>query len=369
MLQKRLQEIDLAIILEEHRLWLKSEGKEGNQANLRSADLTRANFSKIDLSHADLHEARLREANLRDANLSHADMYGVNLRWADLTNADLSHAFLIVNAKLSNANLDHVNLSYAKLSYADLSESNLSNAKLNHAKLSHANLSKAILKDADLCEVSLYEANLSEANLSRANLMGADLTGAKLYGITREDWSIKNIKCDFVYWDQEGEKRTPEDRNFEPGEFEKKYTHQETIRHIVLNLMMSEISFYAGLMIQWRVNQGQPDSPVKFKGQELISDDMTRLTFMDYSSGGERGKRTQDKMDAISENINTYIRIGGLRSEKASQSSDVTTLVPGLYMGPLPIVASGKGVEHMLIERYNHLPTIMKNLVVAIQSA
>ena len=61
------QELDK--IIDNHKLWLQSDGEKGERANLSYADLRSA-----DLSYADL-----RSANLSYANLSYAD-----LRYADL---------------------------------------------------------------------------------------------------------------------------------------------------------------------------------------------------------------------------------------------------------------------------------------------
>ena len=66
-------------ILDNHKLWLKTNGTEGERANLRDADLSSANLSDADLRSANLSSANLHYANLRSANLSDAD-----LRYADL---------------------------------------------------------------------------------------------------------------------------------------------------------------------------------------------------------------------------------------------------------------------------------------------
>ena len=60
--------------LEEHKIWLDTDGEEG----------TLADFSSNALRRADLYEANLRKANLR-----RADLYGANLRRADLDGANL----------------------------------------------------------------------------------------------------------------------------------------------------------------------------------------------------------------------------------------------------------------------------------------
>ena len=114
--------LDLPAILEQHRLWLRSDG--GSRAILTGANLSRANLSGANLSGANLNQANLSRANLSGANLS-----GANLNQANLSGADLS-----------GANLSLAILSGANLSWADLSGANLSQASLSGAKLSGAYL-------------------------------------------------------------------------------------------------------------------------------------------------------------------------------------------------------------------------------------
>ncbi len=65
---------ELQEILEAHRKWVESEGKEGERA--------------------DLFEANLQEADLDGANLQGAFLVGAKLQQATLYNADLQGAFL-----------------------------------------------------------------------------------------------------------------------------------------------------------------------------------------------------------------------------------------------------------------------------------
>ena len=51
------QELDK--IIDNHKLWLSSNGEKGERANLRSADLSSADLSYADLSSADLSSADL----------------------------------------------------------------------------------------------------------------------------------------------------------------------------------------------------------------------------------------------------------------------------------------------------------------------
>jgi len=84
---------ELDKILDDHKLWLSSDGEKGKRADLRYADL-----SSADLSYADLSSADLRYANLRSADLSYADLSSANLSSADLRYADLRYADLDFSA-------------------------------------------------------------------------------------------------------------------------------------------------------------------------------------------------------------------------------------------------------------------------------
>ena len=76
-------------ILEQHRLWIETNGMQGTSANLINADLTGAT-----LTGANLEFARLHGANLNRANIGAANLHGANLRGANLTGADLEFASL-----------------------------------------------------------------------------------------------------------------------------------------------------------------------------------------------------------------------------------------------------------------------------------
>lgn len=87
-----MTQIELNKILEEHKKWLETDGKEGKRANLRSADLSFADLRGADLSFADLRSADLRGADLRGADLRNADLRGANLSYANLSDANLDYS-------------------------------------------------------------------------------------------------------------------------------------------------------------------------------------------------------------------------------------------------------------------------------------
>ena len=120
---------ELKEILDQHRLWIQSNGAEGQRANLGYADFTGANLIGANLMNASLSGADLRYANLSGADLGGANLEGANLWGADLNGASL-HSANLVNANLTRANLTGANLTGANLTGADLDSANLTNAIL-----------------------------------------------------------------------------------------------------------------------------------------------------------------------------------------------------------------------------------------------
>jgi uncharacterized protein YjbI with pentapeptide repeats len=215
-------------------------------ADLRKAHLRPADLIGADLRGANLHGADLIEADLRGANLSHADLRRAKLSEANLIKVDLIEADLVW-ADLREADLRGADLRWADLRWADLHGANLIKADLSGADLRWAKLIKADLRWADLRVANLIKADFSEADLREADLRygqlpvcsltKANLTGAKLYATWRHDWIIKDVECSYVFWDVDGEIRSPEDRDLAPGEFEQLYRTLPTIEYIFQNGM------------------------------------------------------------------------------------------------------------------------------------
>ena len=75
-----MRQSELKAILKDHKLWIQSNGKQGQRAYLVGADLHGA-----DLWRATLQHANLKHANLKHANLQHAK-FTTNfkkVRWFD----------------------------------------------------------------------------------------------------------------------------------------------------------------------------------------------------------------------------------------------------------------------------------------------
>ena len=115
--------LEFAEVLDQHRRWVESGGKDGTQGHFAGADLT-----GVDLTAANLQEAELQKANLRGAELSM-----VNLRNANLVEADLRDTNLL-GTEFSGANLMGANLYGAQGLWAGrLGGANLFDATLPEA--------------------------------------------------------------------------------------------------------------------------------------------------------------------------------------------------------------------------------------------
>ncbi len=107
--------IDLAEILDQHKMWVESGGESGVKAdlcgvNLAKADLTGVNLQgahlhRMNLSGADLSMANLRGASLVRSNLQNANLLGTELRGANLMGANLYGAEGLWFGRLGGTNL------------------------------------------------------------------------------------------------------------------------------------------------------------------------------------------------------------------------------------------------------------------------
>jgi uncharacterized protein YjbI with pentapeptide repeats len=123
--------IELAQILDEHKMWVESGGDAGVKAdltgaNLAGADLTGVNLQDAVLTKANLAGADLSMANLRGANLVHADLHNATLLGTELRGASLMGATLYGAEGLWVGRLGGTNLFDALLpeSVAEFSSTN-----------------------------------------------------------------------------------------------------------------------------------------------------------------------------------------------------------------------------------------------------
>jgi uncharacterized protein YjbI with pentapeptide repeats len=87
--------LELASILDQHRVWVESGGEAGTKADLCGADLENADLTGVNLQGAFLQRANLRGADLSMANLRHASLVQADLCNANLLGAELRGANLM----------------------------------------------------------------------------------------------------------------------------------------------------------------------------------------------------------------------------------------------------------------------------------
>lgn len=136
---KHLTDSDIKEILQAHKLWLESDGKEGEQAD----------FSETDIVKKDLSGANLRKASFKSCNAIKADFSGADISHADLENIILASAFLM-NTTLEGANLEGADLNSTFLENTNLTRTNLEGSDLESANLKRTNMTGAFLYRSDL---------------------------------------------------------------------------------------------------------------------------------------------------------------------------------------------------------------------------
>jgi uncharacterized protein YjbI with pentapeptide repeats len=124
-------------VLQQHSLWLRSNGTEGARADLRGKSLEFAGsdvlvgstvLNGVDLRRADFRGAKMRNVDFTGADLQVARFDQANLRWAVLANTDLRFATFI-SANLQSANLRGANLNLVSFVNADLTGADLTGAR------------------------------------------------------------------------------------------------------------------------------------------------------------------------------------------------------------------------------------------------
>lgn len=150
-------EFDVAAVIEQHRLWISSNGAQGAKANLEGMSLSGVSLSGQNLA----------KANMRGTDLSNADLSNCVLVDADMRNAILSQA-LLNQAQMAGAKIRHADMQFAQLLETGLQGSDLAGADLRGAVLTGSDLSGANLLGVDLRGADVTAINLSQKQLDRA---------------------------------------------------------------------------------------------------------------------------------------------------------------------------------------------------------
>ena len=156
---REISQEELQRILEKHKKWVESEGKDGERANLtqlNSAQVAILEFSVRSLTAVDVanHIRMMNDPRMQEAGREMTKHRGANLPEADLRQVNL------LKAMIWRSNLQKANLCEANLQQADVRQANLQKANLRNANLQQANLERANLLNAELINANLKEARL-----------------------------------------------------------------------------------------------------------------------------------------------------------------------------------------------------------------
>ena len=177
----------LVKLIEKHRQWVDSAGKNGLQLDITDIDMRElttlkqqrltaiqgrgAKFFGMNLYRVEMQRAHLEEADFRRCDLESADFRGAILEkarfnHANLQNTDFSSLVFGGDAKrFASAILDE-----AVFRYCDLRGANFKNASLKYADLSYTDLSGADFTGADMTGAILDKAKTDDAMMDKAKM-------------------------------------------------------------------------------------------------------------------------------------------------------------------------------------------------------
>ncbi len=260
-----------------HKLWLDSDGKDGEKTVLKRCDLRKIDFRgkdlrKIDVRQSNMAFAKLDGANLAgasigDVNLFKASMEGCNLSGANAPNSDFS-GVNANGAKFQAANLRAANFSKSQLEGADFNSATLNQVDFRNSALDRANFRKAKLEHARLNNSFLIGANLSRATLINSNFSSTNITGVTLYENQLDGWVIDNVICEYIYANEERDLRVPSDRSFASDEFINLFKTLPTIEYHFRNGFSPIDPILLSKVIQV-INEEEPSIGIEF--QELTA--------------------------------------------------------------------------------------------------
>jgi len=167
---KKITQEELDEILEQHHLWLETEGKEGNRANLSKVNLGNFNLERVNLSKANLKGASLIGANLSQSKLSFANLSEAYMMFTDLSET------IMTGTNLEGANLFRANLKGSVFPYAKLDRADFSSVDLSGAMYLRKDFSNALNVSSKLSEKDSNERPVSNKEIEELREKNKELS-------------------------------------------------------------------------------------------------------------------------------------------------------------------------------------------------
>jgi uncharacterized protein YjbI with pentapeptide repeats len=179
---------DLLARIQEHKLWLETFKKEGQQFAQDGIDLRDLDLSGYDLAWVALSDAYLDRALLCGTNLNNAIFYNSSFVQAMMDDAQL------IETDATGCNFSAASLRRVQGLSAEFYEANLHHANLMASNFYDADLQKTNLEGANFSHVNLRWASLREAHLTHATLTGAQVEGTTFIGVT----GIETVEVEWI---------------------------------------------------------------------------------------------------------------------------------------------------------------------------
>jgi len=179
--------------LDDHELWLKSEGASGSPLSMDKADLTGVNLSGLNI----------RQCILTNANCEAADMGSTIADDSNFGGARFAHATLnessFINTNFSEVALDGCKVHHCDFTASSFEDSSLTDAVVEYSMLDalHAyriNCTDSVFRRCSMADTKfgsgtfadakLYECVLSQASFWGANIERASFEGSRIGGAT-----------------------------------------------------------------------------------------------------------------------------------------------------------------------------------------
>lgn len=281
--------------------------------------------------------------NLKGINLVDQDLIGINLIGADLSGADLSKA----------------NLSTSELSGVNLVGATLVETKLIHATIYGGGLGRA----------NLHNANLDGATLNSATLSNATLTGAIIRGISSTGWEIENINCDYVYLDQDGKVREPDNGFYDSGEFEKLYRYVPTIKHVFIDEFTYIDILIMDKVVQ-EINDQNPEYELKLDCFQARGKPRAEFAIKDIRNSEKILAEIKDKHELIKRELVHKLELANMKADTYRDALSMSIKEPTILIGHIELndykqiwfefQASTNDYENKLIEELSALREALK---------
>lgn len=188
---------DLLARIREHKRWLETFKKEGQQFAQDGIDLRDLDLSGCDLAWIALSDFRLDRTLLYATNLNNALLHEGSFVQAMMDDAQL------IESDATGSNFSEASLRRVQGLSAEFYEANLHSANLEESNFYDADFQKTNLEGANLSHVNLRWASLREARLAHAKFTGAQVEGTTFIGAT----GIETVQ---VEWIDIGSEKAPQ---------------------------------------------------------------------------------------------------------------------------------------------------------------